>query len=155
MDTRTQSRTGRHATTLIHVGRLAMLCSLPLLALACDGPSPVASGPALDPGAVSVSPAAIRMAVGDEQEFSAILSEALELQGAGKVFWSISDGEVATLTVIRDRLAVVTARSPGWATITATSGVTTGKATIQVEGRVCGNNCRDLRPWRPLGGSAR
>lgn len=154
MDTRTQSRTGRHATTLIHIGRLAVLCSLPLLALACDGPSPVASGPAQDPGAVSVSPAAIRLAVGDEQEFSAILSDALELQG-GKVFWSISDGEVATLTVIHDRLAVVTARAPGWAIITATSGVTTGTATIDVERPACGSGCRDLRPWRPLGGSAR
>ncbi len=161
MDTRAQSQKGRLAAAVIRVCCLATLCFPPVLGSACDRPSPVGSEPAVLPArTVGVYPAAQLMAVGDEQEFTAILSEAQGGPRRGEVVWSISDEAVVGLTLRSNGAALVTARAPGWAIITATTGEAIGRATIQVEAQPCimigedAASCREPNRLRPLGGGS-
>ncbi len=143
MSTRMQTRNGRLAAAAIRTGCLATLCALAVLGSACEQPGPVAGGSvAVLPGATLwVTPAAQRMVVGSEQEFTATRSDEREsgrrnaTEPRSELIWSIDDEAVATLAVRPDGVAVVTALAPGWLTVTAASGELSGSATVQVAAR--------------------
>ncbi len=134
MITRAQYWNGRQAAAGI-AAALATLCVLALLASACEQPGPVATTPIVLPAAtLQVSPAAPRMVVGSQQEFTAIRSDGRESRTLrmSEVSWSIDDETVGSLAVRPDGVAVVTGRAPGWLMITAWTGEISGSTDVQV-----------------------
>ncbi len=132
MSTRAQLQDRRAAAAAIGAC-LATLCAVAILNTACAQPGPVASDPgAVLPGAtVWVTPALRSMVVGEEQEFTATSNER-ELPRMSAILWSIDDEAVGSLAVRPDGVALVTARAPGWFTVTANMGEISGSVTVQV-----------------------
>ncbi len=140
MSTRTEQRNRRSAAAAIGAS-LATLAALAVLSSAGGHPGPGAPAPAAAPaapvpaGMVWVIPAARRMVVGSDQEVTATVPDHPYSERKSALAWSIDDQEVATLTVLPGDVARITARAPGWLTITATSGEASGSALVQVLAR--------------------
>ncbi|HEX2079554.1 MAG TPA: Ig-like domain-containing protein [Longimicrobium sp.] len=80
-------------------------------------------------GWIDVTPAADTMAEGGTQPLTAVVRNAVGDVIAGQtVSWGTSDGDIATVSAS----GLVTGVGPGTATITATSGVRSGTATVAV-----------------------
>jgi Bacterial Ig-like domain (group 2)/WD40-like Beta Propeller Repeat len=108
-----------------------MLAALALSLLACSGDiEPTTGVPGTGPTvAISVSPRALSLVVGDAGTFSAQGADARNRVTGVSVAWSSADPSIAT---VRQLDGYVVAVAPGSTTVTATSGTLTATAVVSV-----------------------
>lgn len=123
--------TGQSASLLRSRGMRAVLAGVALSLLACSGDTePTTITPGIGPTvAISVSPRALSLVVGDAGTFSAQGTDARHRVTGVSVAWSSADPSIAT---VRQFDGYVVAVAPGSTTVTAISGTLTATATVSV-----------------------
>jgi len=123
--------TGQPASVLGSWGMRAVLALLALSLLACnEDTEPTTITPGAGPTvAISVSPRALSLVVGDAGTFSAQGADARNRVTGVSVAWSSADPSIAT---VRQLDGYVVAVAPGSTTVTATSGTLTATAKVSV-----------------------
>jgi Tol biopolymer transport system component len=108
-----------------------VLAAVALSLLACSGDTePTTITPGTGPTvAISVSPRALSLVVGDGASFSAQGTDARNKATGVSVAWSSADPSIAT---VRQLDGYVVAIAPGSTTVTATSGTLTATANVSV-----------------------
>lgn len=123
--------TDQFASVRGHWPRCGVLAAAVITLLACGGDTePTTIAPLIGPTvAVSVSPRALSLVVGDTGSFSAQGIDARNRVTGASFAWSSADPSIAT---VRQVDGYVVAVAPGSTTVTATSGTLTATAIVSV-----------------------